>query len=169
MWIVSGFAPFLDLLPPHKPLLDSLFSCIHAWTHTHNLGLMVSLAISVLAIPIYWLNGCYFNVILSLPLSYLFLYLISSFILSLPLSYLFLYLISSFILSLPLSYHSFLLFRVWMVTPATPSHSVLVPPSVPNTGRHGLCAGLCADHLGIYGRVLTHVFARLNLTDSPAL
>jgi hypothetical protein len=34
-----------------------------------------------------------------------------------------------------------------MVAPATPSHSVLVSLSVPNTGKHGLCAGLCANHL----------------------
>jgi hypothetical protein len=63
-------------------------------------------------------------------------YLIS---LSLILSYLtsFLYLIVS-------------LFIVWtMVAPATPSHSVLVLSFVPNTGKHGPCAGLCADRLGI--------------------
>ena len=56
-----------------------------------------------------------------------------------------------------------------MVTPTTPSCSVLVPLVVPNTGKHGLCTGLCANHLGIYSRVLAHVFARLNLTYSPAL
>jgi hypothetical protein len=63
-------------------------------------------------------------------------YLIS---LSLILSYLisFLYLIVS-------------LFIVWtMVAPATPSHSILVLSFVPNTGKHGPCAGLCADRLGI--------------------
>jgi hypothetical protein len=42
------------------------------------------------------------------------------------------------------------LFIVWtMVAPATPSHSVLVLSFLPNTGKHGPCAGLCADRLGI--------------------
>jgi hypothetical protein len=42
------------------------------------------------------------------------------------------------------------LFIVWtMVAPATPSRSILVLSFVPNTGKHGLCAGLCADCLGI--------------------
>jgi hypothetical protein len=68
-----------------------------------------------------------------------------------------------------LSYRPFLLFTVWtMVAPATPSHSILVSLSMPNTGKHGPSTGLCANHLGIYSRVLAHVFARLNLTDSPA-
>ena len=55
-----------------------------------------------------------------------------------------------------------------MVAPMTPSHSILVPLFGPNTGKYGPCAGLCADRLGIYSRVLAHVFARLNLT-APAL
>jgi hypothetical protein len=42
------------------------------------------------------------------------------------------------------------LFIVWtMVAPATPSHSVLVLSYVPNTSKHGPCAGLCANRLGI--------------------
>jgi hypothetical protein len=63
------------------------------------------------------------------------------------------YLISlSLILSylISLSYLIAPLFIVWtMVAPATPSHSVLVLSFVPNTGKHGPCAGLCADRLGI--------------------
>jgi hypothetical protein len=65
-----------------------------------------------------------------------------SFILS-PLSLIISYLIL-------LSYLIVSLFIVWtMVAPATPSHSVLVLSFVPNTGKHGPCAGLCADRLGI--------------------
>jgi hypothetical protein len=49
-----------------------------------------------------------------------------------------------------LSYLIVPLFIVWtMVAPATPSRSVLVLSFVPNTGKHGPCAGLCADRLGI--------------------
>jgi hypothetical protein len=63
------------------------------------------------------------------------------------------YLISlSLILSylISLSYLIVSLFIVWtMIAPATPSHSVLVLSFVPNTGKHGPCAGLCADRLGI--------------------
>ena len=59
----------------------------------------------------------------------------------------------------PLSYRSFLLFIVWMmVAPMTPSHSILVPLSVPNTGKHGPCTGLCTNCLGTNSRVLAHVF-----------
>ena len=48
------------------------------------------------------------------------------------------------------SYLISLLFIVWtMVAPVTPSHSVLVLSFVPNTGKHGPCAGPCADRLGI--------------------
>jgi hypothetical protein len=63
------------------------------------------------------------------------------------------YLISlSLILSYLISFSYLIvpLFIVWtMVAPATPSHSVLVLSFVPNTGKHGPCAGLCADRLGI--------------------
>jgi hypothetical protein len=62
------------------------------------------------------------------------------------LSYLPLPLILSYLISF--SYLIAPLFIVeTMVAPATPSHSVLVSLSVPNTGKHGLCAGLCANHL----------------------
>jgi hypothetical protein len=121
---VSGFAPFPDLLSPLPRPSDHLSDNTRARTRTLDLGFHGLLGLLGPCPSIYWFSGYYFG------LSYL------------PppnpfLSYLF-----------PLSYRSFLLFIVrMMVAPATPSHSILVSLPVPNTGKHGLCAGLCANHL----------------------
>ena len=98
---------------------------MHARTHTRDLSFHSLLGLLGPRPSTYWFSGYYFR-----P------YLISP---PLILSYLILF-----------SYLISFLFIVWtMVAPATPSHSVLVLAFVPNTGKHGLCTGLCADRLGI--------------------
>ena len=110
---------------PLRTSFSYLTLVVHAQTHTHNLGLHGLLGLLSPRSSIYWFNGYYFR----------------SYLISPPL-------ILSYLISL--SYLIILLFIVWMiVAPATPSRSVLVLSFVSNTGKHGPCAGLCTDRLGI--------------------
>ena len=110
---------------PLRTSFPNLTLVVRARTRTHNLGFHSLLSLLGPRPSIYWFNGYYFQ----------------SYLISPPL-------ILSYLISF--SYLIALLFIVWtMVAPATPSRSVLVLSFVPNTGKHGPCAGLCADRLGI--------------------